>query len=405
MSQHQNSKSYSNGWVFLLTLLTAFSALSTDMYLPALPTMAEEYGVSTQEIANTLGAYFLGLAFGQLLYGPLSDRYGRKPPLYFGLIIYIVASLCCAVAPNDTFLIASRVLQAFGGCAGVVIVRAAIRDHLSLNESAHVYSSMVLVMGLAPIIAPAFGVLLLQFFHWSSIFYLLTMIGVITLGLVHLYFDETLAQEQRAYIPFNQIIKNYFRLFITPAFALPMFAGTLSYSIIYCYISASSNLFMDFLHIPKQNFAYFFGINALSLMFFSYLNKRLIHVYPIQKLFIVGCFIQSFGIILINFCAWLEIHNIYAIMTALFFLVGGLGFTGPNSIAIVMQSQSQHIGLSSALMGFAQFFIGFVLSLLLSLLPFNILQNMSLLTLLVISLSLSCTWYYTHYLQRITAIP
>lgn len=403
MDQQRTEKPYTIGWVFLLTLLTAFSSLSTDMYLPALPAMAEEYGVGTQEIANTLGAYFLGLAFGQLLYGPLSDRFGRKPPLYFGLVIYILASLGCAIAPNDTFLIVCRVLQALGGCAGVVIARAAIRDRLDLSSSAQVLSSMLLVMGLAPIVAPAFGVLLIEFFHWSSIFYFLTIIGVITLVLVHLYFDETLSIEKRTNSPFFEVIKNYGRLFTIPSFVLPMLAGTLSYSVIYCYISASSNLFIKFLQIPEQHFAYLFGVTAISLMLFSTINKRLIKTYTIQKLFIWGCCIQAVGIVLLNMSAWLEIHNIYLIMVGLFLLVGGLGIAGPNSIAIVMQSQSEHIGLSSALMGCMQFFIGFVLTVFLALLPFNILENLSLLTLFVITSSLFCMWLYKTRYQKISA--
>ncbi len=135
----------------LLALLTALGPLSIDMYLPALPQMAEEFGVSTQMVANTLPAYFLGLAIGQLIYGPVSDRIGRKKPLYFGLTLYVIASLACVFASNEWALIIARIFQALGGCVGVVIARAAIRDRLDVQGSAQAFSSMMIVMGLAPI--------------------------------------------------------------------------------------------------------------------------------------------------------------------------------------------------------------------------------------------------------------
>ncbi|MDM1285752.1 multidrug effflux MFS transporter [Acinetobacter indicus] len=388
MDDTQHARAYSRGWLLLLTLLTAFSSLSTDMYLPALPIIAQEYGVTTQHVANTLAAYFLGLACGQLFYGPLSDRFGRKPPLYFGLALYIVASLCCALAPNETVLLICRVFQALGGCAGVVIARAAIRDRLDIRESAQVFSSMLLVMGLAPVLAPAFGVLLIQYFHWSSIFYLLTLIGVLTLILVHLYFQETLPVDKRHVVPFKRILYSYLKLFQSPTFSLPMLAGACSYGIIYCYLSASSNLFIDFLGLSKQTFVYLFAINAFSLIVFSSMNKRLIRSFTVYQLFKGGCFIQLSGIVMINLCAWLNFPNLYVIMLGLFLLIGGIGITGPNSIAIVLHSQSSQAGLASALMGCVQFLTGFVMGIILFFLPFNILQNISLTTLIAITISL-----------------
>lgn len=131
--------SYSKPWILLLALLTSLGPLSIDMYLPALPEMAMDLGVSTQMISNTLPAYFLGLALGQLIYGPVSDRIGRKKPLYFGLSLYVVASLMCYFAQNEWSLIAARILQALGGCVGVVIARATIRDRLDVQSSAQAF--------------------------------------------------------------------------------------------------------------------------------------------------------------------------------------------------------------------------------------------------------------------------
>lgn len=400
MTVNSGGKSYSLGWLLLLTLLTAFSALSTDMYLPALPMMGEEYGVDTQVIANTLGAYFLGLALGQLVYGPLSDQYGRKPPLYFGLMLYIFASFGCAIAPNENILLMCRVLQALGGCAGVVIARAVIRDCLDFRESAHVFSSMSLALGMAPIIAPILGAWLIQYFHWSSIFYVLTCIGLITLVLVHFGFKESLNKAQRRPISSLDVIKNYWTLVKSKSFILPMLAGALSYATLYCYLIASSNLFINLLHLSEKTFAYLFAINAVGLMFFAYLNKKLIGRYTVQQLFNLGCYLQCFGIVLLNLCAWSSWHNLYVIMWGLFLMVGAIGMTGPNYMAITLHSQAKQAGLASALMGCVQFFFGFVLGILLSLLPFNILQNFSLVTLFAILISLALTAYH-----HLTASP
>ena len=197
-------KAYPNSWILLLALLTALGPLSIDMYLPALPLMAEDFGVSTQMVANSLPAYFLGLAVGQLVYGPLSDRIGRKTPLYIGLSLYILASLLCVFAYNEWSLIAARILQALGGCVGVVIARAAIRDRLDLHSSAQAFSSMMIVATIAPIMAPMLGAWVLLFFDWHIIFAFLTLMGMIAWLCVHFFFEETLVPERRLTLSFNQ---------------------------------------------------------------------------------------------------------------------------------------------------------------------------------------------------------
>ena len=146
----------------LLALFTSLGPLSIDMYLPALPQMAQDFQVTTQQIANTLPAYFLGLAIGQLIYGPISDRIGRKKPLYFGMALYSLAGILCVLAQDEWSLIAARVLQALGGCVGVVMARAAIRDRLDVQGSAQAFASMMIVMGIAPIMAPTLGALILR---------------------------------------------------------------------------------------------------------------------------------------------------------------------------------------------------------------------------------------------------
>lgn len=165
MTQTVTVQKYSLSWILLLALLTAIAPLSTDMYLPALPNMAKEYSVSTLLVSSSLPAYFFGLAIGQLIYGPMSDRIGRKVPLIFGLSLHVAASLLCIYADDLPSLLAARVLQALGSCVGLVLARAAIRDVLDTHNAAKAFASMMIVMGVAPVIAPTLGAWLLLFFH------------------------------------------------------------------------------------------------------------------------------------------------------------------------------------------------------------------------------------------------
>ena len=160
-------------WLFLLSALIAFAPMSIDMYLPGLPAIAAEFGAPTSAAQFTLASFFIGLALGQAIHGPLADRYGRKPPLYVGLALYVVASIGCALAPNLTTLIVLRFLQAVGGCAGIVIARAIVRDCYDAHTSARVFSLMMLIMGLAPILAPFLGGWILWLAGWRTIFVVL----------------------------------------------------------------------------------------------------------------------------------------------------------------------------------------------------------------------------------------
>lgn len=175
-------------WIMMLGLIVAVGPLSIDMYLPALPSMGDDFGVSTAFMANSVPAYFLGLVFGQLFYGPFSDRVGRVKPLYIGMTLYVIASVICATTNNEYVLFVGRTAQALGACVGAVVTRAAIRDRLTAKQTAKAFSIMILVMGLAPILAPSLGALFLKFFSWHSIFWFLAAFGALNLLLTKFSF-------------------------------------------------------------------------------------------------------------------------------------------------------------------------------------------------------------------------
>ncbi|NAR76638.1 Bcr/CflA family efflux MFS transporter [Acinetobacter haemolyticus] len=386
--EQTNQRQYSTTWIMLLALLTALGPLSIDMYLPALPQMADEFGVSTQMVANTLPAYFLGLAIGQLFYGPVSDRIGRKTPLYFGLTLYVIASLACVLVTNEWALIIARIFQALGGCVGVVIARAAIRDRLDVQGSAQAFSSMMIVMGLAPILAPIFGAWILIFFPWQSIFVCLAMIGVICGLCVHFFFKESLPVERRLKLSTYQVTTLYAAIFKDQSFRLPMLAGCLTGAALFCYISSASAVFMGQYGLSQQHFSYAFAFNAAGIMLMSSLNKHLNTRMGVFPRLVLGGSIQCFGAVCVVSAGLMVNASLWFLMSGLFLVVSGIGLTGPNAMALAMSEQGARAGTASAIMGSMQFACGLLGGVILNFLVWKASLNMGLMMLMFTSLGL-----------------
>ncbi|SPL71041.1 multidrug effflux MFS transporter [Acinetobacter stercoris] len=379
MSEQNAGKQYSTGWIMLLALFTSLGPLSIDMYLPALSQMADDFDVSTQQIANTLPAYFLGLAIGQLIYGPISDRIGRKKPLYFGMALFTVASLFCVLASDQWSLIAARILQALGGCVGVVMARAAIRDKLDVQGSAQAFASMMMVMGIAPIMAPTIGAWILHFSSWHAVFVALVIIGLFCFLCVHFFFQETLPENRRLKLSLGQVLILYGSIFKDKSFRFPMFAGCLTGGALFCYIGSASVVLMDGYQLSQQNFAYLFGLNAFGIILLSSLNKKLAPQLCVIQRLKLGGFIQVTGSIIILSASLLSYAPLWLVMLGLFMTVSGIGFTGPNAMALAMSEQGARAGTASAIMGSAQFACGLLGGILLNFLMWSALFNMGIL--------------------------
>ena len=363
----------------LLALFTSLGPLSIDMYLPALPQMAQDFQVTTQQIANTLPAYFLGLAIGQLIYGPISDRIGRKKPLYFGMALYSLAGILCVLAQDEWSLIAARVLQALGGCVGVVMARAAIRDRLDVQGSAQAFASMMIVMGIAPIMAPTLGALILQFADWQAVFVILMLMGLICLLCVHFFFHETLPMERRLRLNVQQVMYLYATIIKDRTFRLPMMAGCFTGAAMFCYISSASAVLMDHYQLSQQQFALAFGFNAFGIILLSACNKKLSNQLNVTQRMQIGGLIQLSGALIILIAALLVDAPLALIMLGLFMAVSGIGLTGPNAMALAMAEQGARAGTASAIMGSAQFACGLLGGVVLNFLLWGALLNMAIL--------------------------
>lgn len=264
------------GWLILMGALTAIGPFSIDMYLPAFPSIAAGLGVERGEVERTLAAYLIGMAGAQIIYGPLADRYGRKLPMMGGLILYVLASLGCALADDIQTLTACRVAQALGGAAGVVIPRAVIRDHYETQEAARAMSLLMLLMGLAPILAPLAGAQLLAFVGWRSLFWLMAAGGLALLLAVALTMKETLAPERVLPLRAGTILSNYRALLAHRGFMGHSLAGGMGQAGMFAYIVGSPRIFIELYGIAPQYYGLLFGANAAALIVGSQISARLL---------------------------------------------------------------------------------------------------------------------------------
>lgn len=343
--------------VSILGALTAFASLSIDMYLPSFPTLERDLRASSSAVQFSLAAFFVGMALGQALYGPLADRFGRKRPLYAGISLYVLASVGCAFAPNIETLIALRFVQAVGGCAGIVIARAMVRDLFDREASAKVFSLLTLVLGVAPILAPLLGGYVLKFFGWRAIFGILAAFGVSCLVASAAGLRETLPESARHNhsSPIRGALRIYGQLLTDRRFNGYAFAGGIAQAGMFAYISGSPFVFIKLYGVPEQTYGLFFGLNALGLIAASQVNHRLLARWKSDAILSrILLIVAGFGIWLLTmaFTGW---GGLWGLLPPLFGFVASLGFSSPNAIAGAMAHQAHRAGSASALLGTIQF--------------------------------------------------
>lgn len=342
----------------ILGTLAAFGPLSIDMYLPGLPSIANEFGTTTAAVQQTLSVFFVGLALGQLAYGPLADRLGRRRPLLFGCGLYAVASLGCAAAPSLGGLMALRFAQALGGSAGMVIGRSVVRDLFDERESARMYSFLVLVMGLAPITAPLIGGQLLVAFGWRAIFLALGGFGLFCLGLVWFGLPETLPAERRSRSGLGAVLRSYGGLVGDGRYMGFAVVGGLASAAMFAYISGSPFVFIELNGVPPEYFGLLFGTNALGLIAASQLNRWLLTRYTGLRILSVALGVTAASSLALLAITVAGVGGFVGLLVLLFFCIASTGMVGPNSTAAAMAPYGRRAGTASALLGAAQFLLG-----------------------------------------------
>ena len=339
--------------LLLLGILTAIASLSIDMYLPALPAIARDLRAAPGLLEATLAAFFAGFALGQLGYGPLSDRIGRRPPLLGGLVLYVLASIVCATATTPEVLIAGRAAQALGGCAALVIARAVVRDLYHAREAARVFSRLMLIMGLAPVLAPSLGSVLLARFSWRVIFWVLAAFGVACIVAAARRLPETSPRVAAGGV--GAVVGGYGRILGDLRFIGISMAGGFATAGMFAYIAASPFVFIEQLGLSPRQFAILFGSNAFGLIAASQFNRVLLrHAAPAQ---ILGrmLYVTAAAAIGIAALAWSGSSSWILLAAGLFVYVGSIGAVGPNATAASLARYGQDAGSASALLGALQF--------------------------------------------------
>jgi DHA1 family bicyclomycin/chloramphenicol resistance-like MFS transporter len=340
------------GLVLLLGALTALDPLSIDMYLPAFGQLKNDFHTSMAQVELSVSTFFIGMAFGQLIYGPLADRYGRKKPLLAGMILYFFATLGCAFAPNIATFIAFRLVQALGGCAGMVITRAIIRDLFDRKQVATFLSNMALVMGLAPILAPSLGSLVMSLAGWRAIFYVLACANLLCMVAIAWLLPET-SRTRASELKISTALASYFKLLGHRNFVGYLIPDTALRAGMFAYIAGSPFVFIELLHIPADRYGLVFGANGLGLMMASQINRRLLNRWAPDTILRWSLRLAALSSAVVFFSAWTG-PSAVMLLGAVFIFLATLNFVSPNSLAGALASQGHQAGTASALYGCLQ---------------------------------------------------
>jgi MFS transporter, DHA1 family, multidrug resistance protein len=342
----------------ILGALVAFAPLSIDMYLPAFPAIGATFNVEHGPVQLTLASYLLGLSVGQLVYGPVSDILGRRRPLLFGIGLFSAGSLLCAFAPSIEALIGLRLLQALGGCAGMVVSRAIVRDLYSGAEAARFFSLLMLVLGLAPILGPLFGGFVLRVHGWDAIFWTVAIFGLACLVAVYKALPETLPRAARRTGGLSQAIGAYRTLLRDREFMRYALACGLGMAGMFAYISGSPFVFIELHGVAPEHFALLFGTNAAGFIAASQVNGRLVGRIDPARLVRVGFAVQVCACLVLLIVAATGSFGLIGLFVPLFIAISCLGFIAPNAFALAMQPHPEIAGAASALAGTIQFGCG-----------------------------------------------
>ncbi|WP_216851044.1 multidrug effflux MFS transporter [Acidisphaera sp. L21] len=351
--------------VFLIPLLGALgviSPFSIDMYLPAFPGVAEAFSVATSEVAATLSSYFIGLAVGQVVYGPVLDRFGRKLPLCLGLLIYIAASAGCAMATGLPSLIAIRFLQALGGCGAQVASVAMVRDFFPVEDNARILSMLFLFIAVSPLLAPTVGGLVIAVAGWRAVFGVLAAIVAVIVVVTWFVLPEAHPPDRAISLRPGPILAEYGAILRDRGFAPYAFAGAFSFAGLFTYVAGAPIIFMEQFHLTPALFSLSFALLAGGFIGGSQANVLLLRRYDARVLFGRFLGVQVAAALLFLLGSLADWYGLYSTLALFFVVLACTGVTYPNAAAMAMAPFSRNAGSAAALLGFIQLGVGAVIS-------------------------------------------
>lgn len=349
-------------FIVILSALMAFTSLSTDIYLPAMPQMAADLHGNVE---LTITGFLIGFSIAQLVWGPISDQLGRRIPLFIGMVIYIIGSIGCALSTEIHHIVFWRVMQAVGACTGPMLARAMIRDLFSRTHAAHMLSTLVIVMAIAPIVGPLLGGQIIRFSTWHSIFWMLSVVGALMFASLFLL-PETLGPEKRVKASLGSAFRNYFALLTNWRFMRFTLCVTLFYVAMYAYITGSPFVFITYFKVDPQYYGWLFAVNIVGVMILSAFNRKLVHRYPLETLLKASSLVAMLAMLAMAILVKLQIGGLAAMVITIFIAFSMNGIIAASATAAALDAVPSLAGSASALIGSLQYGSGIVSSLLLA---------------------------------------
>ncbi|GGM98684.1 Bcr/CflA family drug resistance efflux transporter [Dyadobacter beijingensis] len=352
--------------ILILGSLTALGPFSIDMYLPGFPAIARDLDTTAAKVSLTLSGYFVGISLGQLLYGPLLDRFGRKKPLFIGLVVYILASAGCAVATSVEQLIVLRIIQAIGSCAATVASVAMVRDLFPVSENAKVFSLLLLVVGFSPMIAPTAGGYVTDAFGWHAVFMILTILGVAILGATVLWLPDSYKPDKTLSLKPRPIIRNFLEVLREPQFYTYSITGAIAFAGLFAYVSGSPIVFMEVFHIEGKVYGWIFAFLSVGFIGSGQVNTLMLRRFTSEQIVNVALICQAVIGLVFLAAALNDALTLTSTLVFLFLFLCCVGYTFPNAAALSLAPFTRNAGSASALMGAFQMGAGTLISIAIS---------------------------------------
>ncbi|MBA8329125.1 multidrug effflux MFS transporter [Citrobacter freundii] len=349
-------------FILILSGLMAFTSLSTDIYLPAMPTMAEDLHGNVE---LTITGFLIGFTIAQLIWGPISDHMGRRKPLFIGMVLFIIGSAGCALSTSITQIVFWRVFQALGACTGPMLARAMIRDLFARTRAAQMLSTLVLVMAIAPIAGPLIGGQIIRLSTWHSIFWLLVVIGALMFISLN-WLPETLPEDKRVKASLAGAFRNYRSLLTNGRFMRYTLSLTFYYVGAYAVITGSPFVYISYYHVDPQHYGWLFALNIIGVMAMSVVNRRLVQRHALEQLLKYATLLAALAAVVLALLVKLESGGVVAIIINVFLFFSMNGIIAATSTAAALDAVPNIAGSASALIGALQYGSGIISSLLLA---------------------------------------
>ncbi|QIM43629.1 Bcr/CflA family multidrug efflux MFS transporter [Leclercia adecarboxylata] len=356
--------------VFILGLLAMLMPLSIDMYLPALPVIAEQFGVPAGSAQMTLSTYILGFALGQLLYGPMADSLGRKPVVLGGTLVFAGAAAACAMAQSIDHLIVMRFFHGLAAAAASVVINALMRDIYPKEEFSRMMSFVMLVTTVAPLVAPMVGGAVLVWFSWHAIFWLLALAALLASAMIFFFIKETLPAEHRQKFHIRTTLGNFASLFRHKRVLSYMLASGFSFAGMFSFLSAGPFVYIELNHVSPQHFGYYFALNVVFIFVLTMINSRFVRRVGALNMFRIGLWIQFVMAVWMVVTAFFDV-GFWTLVIGIAAFVGCISIVSSNAMAVILDEFPHMAGTASSLAGTFRFGIGAIVGALLSLAIFT----------------------------------